>query len=773
MNRENHWRKLASVGFSFWLVVSTPTAQGLWLAGFLLAPVAIWADEGTTVTPPTTTTFDTYLQQDQATTNFSDDSNMQVLSRNANRNRRAVVEFDLTTSGIPTTAAVKTSYLRLFMNDAPNLNLTHAAHLITGATSWTRTTVTWNNRTTGTPWGAAGGDFNATPASTQTTGTTDNVTRTWTIRSDGTVTNIPQMWLTSPATNQGLIIKDTAEGVGTSATARLAQYVNQNGNTPAEYPQLELRYLRDVTLNAPAAGISEVTWTWTFPVGSTVANYDGVMLIKKGGASQTFTFTPADGTAYVVGTDLGSGESVAANDSQLVTLTVTATDENGPDSVVLPATAYTYKALNHDATNIAGAASVTPPHYSTGVSANATTATGGGALKNWSYRTAAVSLSPPALDPGNVVVAGSNDFKLHSMSATNGRRNYQPAGLVGITGGVVQSRPVLIPAAYTSSPCACDVAYATSGDGRVYAFNSATGAQLWQSAVLGNAIVGSPSVQLAMFSLPSYPHAFDLVIVGTRNTADTTTNKIYGLNGNTGAIVWIFAPGNLDIISSTPILDYATNSVWVTSRAGAAGTQPSFWKLDTATTNAAGSLLNSVVLGSLAAGNRHLDASPEFGINGLYLFAVTTTGDLVAVDHGNPLNVFSINVGGSGMGFSILQPGTGPNDDDIYFTTSTGVHKRIFNRATQTFSSGWDTSVATLGGTPSAPIYTYIPLASFIFVGVSDGRFKKLNMATGSVDATMRTVNLGATIGDPSYDVILQRFYVGDSSGRIYSFDLF
>jgi outer membrane protein assembly factor BamB len=404
---------------------------------------------------------------------------------------------------------------------------------------------------------------------------------------------------------------------------------------------------------------------------------------------------------------------------------------------------------------------------------------GGGALKNWSYRTGAVTLSPPALDPGNMVMAGSNDSRLHAMSSSTGARLYQPGGLIGTTGGAVQSRPALIPAIVTSVDCdpvtagqqPCDVAYAGSADGRVYAFAAATGTQLWQSPVLGSAIVGTPVVQLATFSA-SYPHAFDLVMVGTRNTADTTNNAIYGLDGNTGAIVWTFAPGNLDIISSGGVLDYLTNSVWFTSRAGALGTQPSFWKLSTATTDPAGSLISSVMLNSLPAANRDIDAAADFDPQIAYLFAVTTGGDLVAVDHVNPNNVFSTNVGAfSGMGFPTVLASPGDNDD-IYFGTSGGVHKRTFNRLTQTFSPGWDTTVATLGGTPSTPVFAYAPLPPFLYVGVSDGRLKKLDLTTGTILLT-RDINLGATVGDPSLDVVSSKLYVGDTSGRIYSFDIF
>src|SRR5204863_126370 len=80
--------------------------------------------------------------------------------------------------------------------------------------------------------------------------------------------------------------------------------------------------------------------------------------------------------------------------------TVSAFDENGDSSIVLPGTQYAYKAYTHDATAIAGAASTAAPHYSFGNTSTQTntTAAGGGANKNWSYKTGATTLAAPALD---------------------------------------------------------------------------------------------------------------------------------------------------------------------------------------------------------------------------------------------------------------------------------------------------------------------------------------------------------------------------------------
>ncbi len=767
MRRMPKWNLLLRVTLAGLLAGSTPASQGLVLAALVVSATSLHADEGVTIILPLD---DTYLNQGSPTTIHGAAATMHVQSLN-NSNRRAAVGFNVAGSTIPATASIKTSYMRLYMRIAPSSNRTYNVHRVVGAPPWTGEDATWNSRDGAAAWSTPGGDFNAAPVASQATGTTSGVTLTWTLLTDGTIPNVPQFWLNNPASDQGVIIRDATENNGTQIRG---EFDTQNNGNPVRYPMLELRYLRDVTLNAPTPGISEVTHSWAFPAGSTATHYDGALFIKKPGASASFVFAPADGTAYPAATSLGNNEDVAFNTAAFVAGIITTVDENGADSVVLPGTAYTYKAFTHDNANIAGAATAAPPHYPFGVSANATTTTGGGLVKNWSYLTGAAALSPPAIDPGNVVLAGSNDSKLHSMSAANGGRNYRPLAPTGATGGAIQSRPVLIPNGFNTHACGCDVAYASSADGRVYAFNTTTGAQLWQSAVLGNTLVGSPAVQVKAFALPSYPHAFDLVMVGTRNTGggSTTNNSIVGLNGNTGATVWTFAPGNMDIISSSPVIDYATNSVWVASRAGT--NQPSLWKMDTTTVNPAGNLLSSVTLTLTGGANRHIDGSPEMDPSGAYVFAISTTGRLFAVDHANPANRFLSNPGGAGVGFPIVLQGSGANDDDIYFATATGVFKRTFNRSTGAFTNVWNVTNATLGGTASAPIFSPQPLATFLYVGVSDGRLKKLNPATGAMVAT-RDVRIApvATIGAPSLDVISLKLYVGDSSGRIYSFDLF
>jgi outer membrane protein assembly factor BamB len=562
--------------------------------------------------------------------------------------------------------------------------------------------------------------------------------------------------------------------VGIEANNALSPLYGSRENAVANQPKLNLRYLRDVTLNPATPGISEITLNWTFPGGSTNANYNGVLFAKQAG-SVAPTFAPADGTAYNTGAQPVAGQFIAANTAAFAT--VSALDENGDNSIVLPGTQYAYKGYTHDATAIAGAASAAAPHYSFGNTSTQTntTVTGGGASKNWSYKTGATTLAAPALDPGNIVVTGGNDNAVHAMSANNGQRNYQPGGTSGVTGGTIQTRPPVIAASDTSHPTCknvCAVTYVAAGDGTVYAFRTDTGALLWQTAVLttgaGSGFQAAPAVQVKSFAGAGYLNAFDLVIVATRNVGagSTTNNKVYGLNGNTGATVWTFNPGNMDIVNATPYIDYANNMVWVTSRAIGGVAQPSLWKINTNTGAQSASFnLNDI------------DQSPTQNFDGRVIYVTSNGGVLSAIrtDINNCVQSTAA-LGVTPRGFPIpIQ--TAALNDDVFFSTSVGVSKvhlayTLASCAPVTFTvspGGWANPVIA---SPSSLIFTSPPQTEFMYVGSSDGHLYKINPTTGA-NVANRLINAGAVIGDPSFDTFTLKFYVGDSTGHIFSFDLF
>ncbi|MBI3663804.1 MAG: PQQ-binding-like beta-propeller repeat protein [Acidobacteria bacterium] len=561
-------------------------------------------------------------------------------------------------------------------------------------------------------------------------------------------------------------------------------YNSREDGTPANRPQLDVSFLRDSAYSGVVAGISDVTLNITFPAGATVSNYDGSLVARKNGAS-TPTFTPNDGTSYTAGTQPVFGETVISSSANFAAspTVVSIVDENGPDSVVSPSTQYSYKTYTRDNNTITGAAIPAAPHYSFGAGTTTTTGAGGGASKNWSYKTAGTALAPPGLNPGNKVIAASNDNNLHSMSTSTGARNYKPTGSTGTTGGAVQSRPAVIAQGDTQlADCdagtpgnqPCDISFVGSNDGRVYAFNAITGQLIWSTPAPGNPgalvaaggmIQGGIAVQLKAYANGAFTPTTDLVIVGTREIS-LTANKVYALNGSTGAIVWTFSPGNMDAVNSTPAVDYANNTVWVSSLSNG-GAQPSLWKINSVT----GAAISNFSLGNISG-------SPTISLNGRVVYVVTDTGNLAAVRNDIAACTNTLVTGAtSGNGFPIAVA-TGALSDNIFFATTTAgagtIRKASF---AYNVACGGETFAAAAGyanpsgiGTLSTPIWN--PFTGFIYAGSSNGNLYKIDPANGSVAGT-RTVNAAATIGDPALDVFVNRIYVGDSQGRIYSFDIF
>ena len=282
--------------------------------------------------------------------------------------------------------------------------------------------------------------------------------------------------------------------------------------------------------------------------------------------------------------------------------------------------------------------------YSPGTAVSVAPATGTG-TPVWSYATTAASMAPPALDPwSNIVVSGSNDNRVHSMGDANGTMS---AGFTPFTtGGPIQARPTILPAGYSAT--GVNIGYVASQDGFVYAINTGTGAQVWQSPSLAanNMLQGGAAVWLqALKSLSVCGVTPDVVFVGTRNTGTTSANKVYALNGgNTtvtataggnctsgsvapGGILWTYTGGgtnpNMDIISSTPYPDFINNVVWVTSRGAGGTTQPSVWKLNA--TN--GTLASGTATWNLG----DVDSSPVPNADGSFIYVGTNAGTLQAI----------------------------------------------------------------------------------------------------------------------------------------------
>src|SRR6267378_4053336 len=186
------------------------------LALVLVSPATpVHSDEQTAVT----STRDATINQAAPATNDGAATTVSTHTALA-ANRRPLLQFDLSATGLNSNTAVKTSTLNLVPTIPPFLSRTQELHRITGATDWTEGGVTWNTRNGATAWTTAGGDFDPTATDTQSSGITAGTAVPFNVLSDSTSANIPQGWINGAIPNFGLLVKDTLEDGATWSFVR-------------------------------------------------------------------------------------------------------------------------------------------------------------------------------------------------------------------------------------------------------------------------------------------------------------------------------------------------------------------------------------------------------------------------------------------------------------------------------------------------------------------------------------------------------------------------
>jgi hypothetical protein len=198
-----------------------------------------------------------------------------------------------------------------------------------------------------------------------------------------------------------------------------------------------------------------------------------------------------------------------------------------------------------------------------------------------------------------------------------------------------------------------------------------------------------------------------VVFVGTKDTGTTTANKVYALNGSggnvtttgggggctsttvaKGGILWTYTGTAMDIISSTPYVDYTNNTVWVTSRSNA-GTQASVWKFNAAN----GALIMSWNNGALGesdlTASAGIDSSPVPNADGAFVYVGTNAGNLKAIKVSD--NTFVSHTPASGAG-----PIKGMPWPVSYNTIGQTTSVAYVNSASTAVNSGATSCAATL-----------------------------------------------------------------------------
>ncbi len=398
----------------------------------------------------------------------------------------------------------------------------------------------------------------------------------------------------------------------TSASAGLVTNTVTNSTPLWEAAAVELRSacstVADASYVATNAQNGQVTVYWSSPLP--------VLIVRK--TSAFSTEVPTNGTTYTAGTTPGGslGTATVAYVGSGVATSFTETIANG--------TLYYKVFAMNGACYSPGTVNTTP-----GVNASPAASP-----QTWSYAMAGGWMMRGGTAGTGTIYTSSNASEIVSLNTANGTQSWAPvstqAQIQGWLGWI---------------PISGGGAAALGGDqsGNVYSVNTATGATNWtvtlKTAVTPNqdadAVQAPVSAQLRAYSNTTFTTNVtdDLLFVATRNSSGTplcgtasTNNKVFAIKASTGAVLWTFnqscnQAAGVDYIIGQPWVDYARNYIYVASRAGASGTQPSLWVINTIN----GSLVTSLALG-------HLQTSPTLSNDGKTLYVADTSGNLYALD---------------------------------------------------------------------------------------------------------------------------------------------
>jgi PQQ-like domain len=698
----------------------------------------------------------------QSSPNSNSVGNTIVVASSTGANKRAILEFDL--SRIPN-VGIKQALLTLHVVTPPPVsagNLTYGAFNVTSF--WQPSTVTWNSRVATTLWGTAGGDIAG--AATKTA-TVNNASTN--VQFD--ITPDVQNWYNG-SPNYGTLIKDQAANDQATTTFGSKQA------SSAKSPELDVTFVQNVSSLTATPGNASVTLNWTIPglIGTAVPGetYTGVVILRRTGSPVDKNSFPTDTVVPALCSTLGTGTVVFVDATSQTSFTDNAANDTcaSPGGAPANGTTYFYKVFLHDSSNYYAYQPIgSGSTYTQEISATPAATAAAQQNTQWIAATFATDLASPSLVPGATVAMGSQTNLLFFINAVTGIRQFVPISL----GGSIASRSPLIDSAFSSTGQSVD--YVTDQDGLIYAIFTNTGVIDWVVNPIGTgtlSLQGGPAVQLKAIA----GGANDQVFFGSRITTTTSANQIFALNGNTGAnATWSPLTGplattnegaqNLDIINSTPLIDYVHDVVWITSRSACGTAQPSLWQVNP-TTGAVKGIAN---LGDI-------DASPSLTFSSDVLF-VATVGDsgggtcvagnstIYAINPTTGATIASfVTTDGPIVSYPVVLGPTPPYT--VIYSGATAVHALSIDtsRPTPVFAQVWNTTVAN----PSAPISS--TGLQYVFVGSSDGTVHELMLTTGA-DIKDEVCNIGATkgtVGDPSIDEVMSRIYVTTTDQRAYAF---
>jgi outer membrane protein assembly factor BamB len=215
----------------------------------------------------------------------------------------------------------------------------------------------------------------------------------------------------------------------------------------------------------------------------------------------------------------------------------------------------------------------------------------------------------------------------------------------------------------------------------------------------------------------------------------------------------------VDWIEGMPYVDYARNRLYITSRAGGAGTQSSLWVIDTLT----GALVTPPAPLTLG----HLRAAPSLSADGTTLYIGSwdgASGTLYAVNLTTLALKWSLPLGAAGniKGF-VWEDGTTPGR--LYFSNGSDVRCVQDFGASGSACGGWTVSPVAGASTPL--------LLDKIYVGSSDGKLHQIDPSTGVDEKQFPAATTldGTQVGDVSTETGNELF-VGTLAGKLYKIPL-
>ncbi len=169
---------------------------------------------------------DTYLNQSNPAQTNGSRNTLHVRGQDGeSEQRRALLRFDLT--AIPPEVQVQRAVLELELKNASGAPRPVGVHRVTG--SWSEAEGSWNERSAGQAWAAAGGDLAAEPVDTIGVGPTTGARYQW------QVTALVAAWLAGIYANDGLALAGAGSGVD-------ERFFSGDEGNPSRRPRLVITY---------------------------------------------------------------------------------------------------------------------------------------------------------------------------------------------------------------------------------------------------------------------------------------------------------------------------------------------------------------------------------------------------------------------------------------------------------------------------------------------------------------------------------------------------